>query len=425
MLLRFSVSNHLSLRNRQALSLVASALNDEQFGLIECDEVPRGHVLPAVVIYGANASGKSNLVGALRSMLNAVQYSHSRGDPEGGLNRLFFALDPDCTATPSIFDADFVVDGVRYHYGFEASDSGYNAEWLYSFPSGRRQNLFERKNGSFTFGRGLKGRNKTISDLTRSNSLFLSAAAQNGHEQLSKIARFFRSISSDIEPAISSISALRRLSNYEMDERVIEFLRNIGTGVVGYQRRVSDIPDDIKVFQQELESIMKKFVGEERFEISREKDKDVKIELAHRSRDGTKIYFDLDRESAGTRRLLVMLARTFSALDEGTMLVIDELDASLHTQACEALLALFSSRHTNPKGAQLIATTHDTNLLRSRVLRRDQVWFTEKDKDGATNLYPLTDIRTRKGDNIERGYLQGRFGAIPFAGSVDDLFGWA
>jgi AAA15 family ATPase/GTPase len=117
----------------------------------------------------------------------------------------------------------------------------------------------------------------------------------------------------------------------------------------------------------------------------------------------------------------MLLGLVFQALDEGAPFVIDELDASLHTQACEAVLALFSSPETNPRGAQLIATTHDTNLLRSRMLRRDQIWFTEKDGHGATHLYPLTDIRTRKEDNIEKGYLQGRFGAIPFSGSISDL----
>lgn len=108
-------------------------------------------------------------------------------------------------------------------------------------------------------------------------------------------------------------------------------------------------------------------------------------------------------------------------MDQGTPILIDELNASLHTQACEAILALFSLPAINAKGAQLIATTHDTNLLHSPLLRRDQIWFTEKDGDGATHLYPLTDVRTRKGDNLERGYLQGRYGAIPFAGSASDL----
>jgi AAA15 family ATPase/GTPase len=117
-----------------------------------------------------------------------------------------------------------------------------------------------------------------------------------------------------------------------------------------------------------------------------------------------------------------MLGTIYRALDKGTVIVIDELDASLHTQAGTAVLALVSSTALNPKGAQLITTTHDTNLLRSELLRRDQIWFTEKDEGGATHLYPLSDFTTRKGDNIEKGYLQGRFGAIPFAGSVAELF---
>ena len=145
------------------------------------------------------------------------------------------------------------------------------------------------------------------------------------------------------------------------------------------------------------------------------------LRFAHRRCDGADVNFTADMESDGTRRLLYMLAPVFHALDNGTLLIVDELNAHLHTQVCEAVLALFSSPETNPKGAQLIATTHDTNLLRSPYLRRDQVWFAEKDRDGATHLFPLTDIRTRKGDNLEKGYLQGRYGAVPYAGSVRDL----
>ena len=108
-------------------------------------------------------------------------------------------------------------------------------------------------------------------------------------------------------------------------------------------------------------------------------------------------------------------------MDRGSVVIIDEIDSSLHTLAGEQIIKLFQSPKTNPKGAQLIATTHDTSLLKSETLRRDQVWFTEKDGEGVTHLYPLTDIHTRKGDNIEKGYLQGRFGAVPFAGSMDDF----
>jgi AAA15 family ATPase/GTPase len=145
------------------------------------------------------------------------------------------------------------------------------------------------------------------------------------------------------------------------------------------------------------------------------------LQIGHQGEDGEPIYFDLPQESEGTRRLIRLLLPVFKVLDAGTAMAVDELDASLHTQACELVIALFSSRQTNPKGAQLIATTHDTNLLRSSHLRRDQVWLTEKDSRGATHLYPLTDFRTRKGDNLARGYLQGRYGAIPFSGQPSDI----
>lgn len=147
------------------------------------------------------------------------------------------------------------------------------------------------------------------------------------------------------------------------------------------------------------------------------------LKLGHITSDGGTVYFTLDSESSGTRRLLLLLHHAFKALDQGSLLIVDELDTSLHTQACEAIIAPFSSRDTNPKGAQLVATTHDTNLLRSPMLRRDQIWFTEKDEGGATHLYPLSDFKVRKEDNLEKGYLQGRFGAIPFAGSALALFG--
>ena len=117
----------------------------------------------------------------------------------------------------------------------------------------------------------------------------------------------------------------------------------------------------------------------------------------------------------------MVLSSTFAALDAGTLLCVDELNASLHTQASEAILKLFGSRKHNPNGAQLIATTHDTNLLASPLLRGDEVWLTEKNEVGATHLYPLTDIETRVDDNLERGYLQGRFGAVPFANPVSAL----
>ena len=420
MLLRFSVQNHLSMRGPQALSLLASPLKDVEAGLIECPGSPDASVLPAAIIYGSNASGKSNLVAAIRYLYWTVLFSHRRGEPGGGVPRTPFALDPACDKEPSIFDADFVIHGTRYHYGFEGLNNRFSAEWLHAFPNNRRQLLFERNEQDFRFGRALKGRNRVIADLTRPNSLFLSAAAQNDHEQLSGVVGFFRSLRCDTEIAVRGPMASMSLTGHDMDARVINFLERIGTGVIDYRRLEQEIPEEIQVFERELNAVLQKWAKGE-LELAEGKKRRSIIELAHRGRGGEAIFFDLERESAGTRRLLLLLGHVFRALDTGSVLVVDELDASLHTVACEAILALFSTPDTNPKGAQLIATTHDTNLLGSPLLRRDQVWFAEKDFEGATHLYPLTDIRTRKGDNIERGYLQGRYGAIAFSGALQDL----
>ncbi len=414
MLLRFGVSNHLSIRDFQELSFVASPLKDRDEGLIPCAAAPKGAVVPAAVVYGANASGKSNLMTAMGIMLIMVRDSHRHGRPGGGVLRHPFRLDPACAGKPSRFEIDFVVDGVRHHYGFEASDDAFESEWLYDFPASRRRMLFERESGEFRFGRGLKGRNAVIADLTRSNSLYLSAAAQNGHERLSQVSRYFRSVHGVYATALSGMMVSVHLAEKEADDRAIDFLGRIGTGVVAYRRKEIEYADEIEAFQRDvLTAIKKRADVPANLEATISGDWRTAIELAHLGRDGEQVYLDLDLESAGTRRLLFVLGFAFQALDEGMPLFVDELDASLHTQAAEAVLRLFCSRKTNPKGAQLVATTHDTNLMRSPLLRRDQLWFTEKDAAGATRLYPLTDIRTRKGDDIGKGYLQGRYGAVP------------
>ena len=166
MLLRFGVSNRLSMRDRQELSLTASSLKDPTGGLIDCPSAPSGSVLPAALIYGANASGKSNLVDSIRVMREMVLSSHRKGEPGGGVpTRRPFALDPANSLNPTCFDVDFVMDGMRHHYGFEASDEAFLSEWLYAFPKGHRRTLFEREGGKFHFGRALGGQNKNIAAL--------------------------------------------------------------------------------------------------------------------------------------------------------------------------------------------------------------------------------------------------------------------
>ena len=415
MLLRFAVENHLSICERQELSFAASSLRDQREGLIECNAVSSGSVLPAIVIYGANASGKSNILDAIATMKHWVLWSHARGEPGGGIPRKPFKLDSMGSQVPSKFEIDFIVDGVRYHYGFEATDKVFVKEWLYAYPISHRRMLFERHNREFVFGRELKGQNKNIAGLTRPNSLFLSVAAQNDHEQLSKIYEYFQSIKVARSIHVRGVEASARFVGDALDKRVIDFLASINTGVIGYQKKKTDIPEADREIRRGIKAVIERFSDGPvlvRMEPDGE-DEQVAIQLAHRNRQGEPVYFDLDSESAGTRRLLIVLSLAYQALDKGLVLCIDEVDASLHTLASEAVMTLFCLPEINRKGAQLIATTHDTHLMRSAVLRRDQLWFTEKTPGGATELYPLTDIRTRKGDNIELGYLQGRFGALP------------
>lgn len=427
LLLRFAVENHRSIRERQELSFAASALKGRADGLLSCDAVKSHAVVPAAVIYGANASGKTNLVDAVGTMRNLVLWSHIKGTPRGGVSRHKFRLDPDCVERPSCFEVDFTLEGVRYHYGFEATDRAFTSEWLYESPRAHSRKLFERQEQNFQFGRGLKGQNQSVARLTRSNSLFLSAAAQNGHELLTRVYEYFQNLvftRTDSEPPSGMPTQFEGRTlvfedvEKELDSRVFGFLDLLDTGVCGYRRlvtvgsqRLRQVPQD-QAFQDIIEQDHMHLSVPEGF-ITDDMRTSVELAFSHRGKDGEKVDFEFDDESSGTRRLLAILGKIFRAIDEGLPIFIDELDLSLHTAASEAVLRLFCSRKTNPNGAQLLATTHDTNLMRSDILRRDQLWFAEKSKDGSTTIYPLTDFRTRKEDNIELGYRQGRYGAVP------------
>lgn len=416
MLLRFRVSNHLSIRDLQEVSFIASSLKERKGHLIDCAAAPNNSVVPAAVVYGANASGKSNLVDAIQTMRAMVLNSHTKGDPGGGVPRLPFRLDPAFRQTATQFDIDFVAEGTRYHYGFKASDEGFVSEWLDVYPKAHRRLAFARDCGEFAFGRWLKGQNSSIGKLTRPNSLFLSAAAQNGHEQLSKVFACFRSIRIVRDVAVPGTELMTGLTEGEPDRRVVNFLGRLGTGVVAFRRTEARNSEQFRNVVRKIGAPLGKSPDALLEELG-VGDMGTVVELVHRGRDNEPIPLALDRESAGTLRLLAVMGNVYRGLDEGTPVVVDELDASLHTHAGEAVLKLFCSAQSNPKGAQLLATTHDTNLMRSSSLRRDQLWFTQKDAAGATQIYPLTDFKTRRGDNFELGYLQGRYGAVPF----DDL----
>jgi hypothetical protein len=342
-------------------------------------------------------------------MRGAVLHSHSRGEPGGKIPRSPFKLDEIMKSEVSSFDIDFILEEVRYHFGFTLNNMRVEEEWLYCWQNNRRKRLYERLGKEFTFGRSLKGPKETLREVTRENSLFVSSAAQNAHSQLTKIRNFFLSIESP--PSVRSI--LKKDSS--LDTRVISFLRQIDTGITNYRFVEKDESSLGQEFAKELTDLFKRYIGNGFDSESMSLDEDVReIQLAHVGQGKKFYYLDLSEESEGTNRLLPLLVSAFKALDSGSVLVVDELDSSLHTQAAVAVIQLFTSPESNVNGAQLIATTHDVNILRH--IRRDETWFVEKDNEGATHLFPLTDIRTRASDNIAKGYLEGRYGAIPLAG---------
>jgi AAA15 family ATPase/GTPase len=262
----------------------------------------------------------------------------------------------------------------------------------------------------------------------RPNSLFLSVAAQNAHVQLTPLFEYIRNFTLKYVVENRTGDALMAFAEGKVDDRIIHFLDQADSGIITY--RFEDVLEKFKkrgFDQNELArdflELVKKYTKSriDLKDLNLEDIRPKKMSLGHRVASGIPQFFELSLESAGTLRLLILLKSIFEALDRGSLVVIDELDASLHTYLAENLVKLFNSRVTNPRGAQLVATTHDTNLLRKDLIRRDQIWFAEKDHNGATNIYPLTDIRTRNSDNLEKGYLEGRFGAVPFRGPVDLL----
>ena len=419
MLLRFSVSNFGSIRDRQELSLIASKLKGEARGLLESPQLRNETVLPSAVIYGPNASGKSNFIKALGRMRNLIVNSHRTGAPGEPIRLKTFALHPEYREKSTAFSSDFICNNALYTYEFEATAKGIVRELLQITRESRTSLLFERNFDEFNFGRSLKGKNKIIEALTRPNSLFLSAAAQNNHEEILPIVDFFRNIRVDTAIHVAPREISTQLATAGLPHRAVEFLKLVDVGISDF--KIDEIPVDSDHIRR---VILRNLNQSDLFSAAEsivDRETNRRFRLGHPSVAGESVYFDISDESSGTIQLLSILGPLFRALDEGHIIVADEFGSRMHTRASQLLISLFNEKESNPKGAQLVVATHDTNLLSTSGLRRDQVWFTEKDSSGATHLYPLTDFETRKNDNLEKGYLQGRFGAIPFASYLPNL----
>ncbi len=424
MLVQFRVENHRSLRDEQVLSMVAASTGDKSDERLIRPKGLGETLLPAVALYGANASGKSNLMSALDFMREAVLGSYRLWQPKSGTPQEPFVLS-NKEGEPSLYEVDIVIEEVRYRYGFIISAHRVEEEWLYAWPRGRKQTWFLRNGENFEFGKHMHGENEAIKSLTRTNSLYLSTAAQNNQTQAMGVFGWFlaarfelrRGTARALDPihaaALGDLFVTRpQMSLFQEDneadardrEAIVRLMQAADVGIL-----------DLKAADRES-------FRKERGSFRRQVGKDYDFFFLHRTQFGRGAWLPLDWESSGTITLLGIATRLVTSLRKGGLLCIDELEASLHPMIALEILRLFNDPAHNVRGAQLLFTTHDTNLLGNVLgespLRRDQIWFTEKDATGATKLYPLTDFHPRKEENLERGYLQGRYGAIPFLGEL-------
>jgi hypothetical protein len=401
MLRSFRLGNHRSFRDEQEFLLLPAHRSDRQ-------------ALTVAAVFGANAAGKSNLLDGLSFMAGAVLGSYRRWDPEAGVPRHPYRPTGDASP-PSVFVVDLLRHGIRYVYGFEVNDEAVLTEWLYAYPHHRKRVLFERDGETVTYGgtlTGLRDAAPVIAKLTRPNALLLSLSAQLDVSDFLPVYQWF----SRYLPRAGRQSHTALVDYLDLGgdrDRVLDLVRAADVGISNLRIDDREPPSDNSM-------IIMDFRAHER------------PSGAFRSRTWPRLasgrlrfahgaegeLFDLSEESDGTRAWLAMLPLAISALDTGATLVIDELDASLHPQLSAQLVRLFQSEKTNPANAQLIFTTHDASLLGTSfgatLLDRDQIWFVEKDPDGASRLYPLSDFHPRSGgENRERRYLAGSYGAVP------------
>lgn len=374
-------------------------------------------VLPVAGAFGANGSGKSNVLKVMHDMRNLVLRSFRQGDPEGGIDdRRPFLLDHRAREEPTRFEVDLVLDGIRHEYGFVVDDERVISEFAYWYPKGRSAVLFERSKDDVELGTTDRTKSRAVLELLRPNALFLSTAASANHPRLLPLYQWFsRNLllaEADSRP-FRQVMTTEMLSDPESRAQVLALLHAADLGVTDAQKHDLD-----PVMQDRMRRALRILSG---MEGEPETDEGPTFEqlgvvLSHEGTDGP-VELDPFDESLGTRVWFGLIGPVVSALRAGSVFLADELDASLHPALVSQLIRLFQDPETNPRRAQLIFNSHDATLLgdavTDRMLGRDQIWFVEKRSDGSSHLYPLVDLDPRKQESVGKRYLAGRYGATP------------
>ncbi len=416
MLINFTVGNFKAFKDKVTLDMRAASFS--KIGDSHVIDAGRLKLLKSAAIFGPNASGKSKLLDAMKFMRDFVINSSKNTQANEEIEVDPFRLNTETREQPSFFEIEFLTEETSYRYGFEVNRESVLSEWLFFKPNNvaekplfvRRGNEIEIVPGKFKEGKGIEAK-------TRNNSLFLSAVAQWNGEISMKLVAWFDKLVIITGNYISDNDEISNTVEYLQDGEFKKFaetaLKLTSLAIEGVE-----IDDDEKKsnaiidFFQTITNIMPYSHINTLHNIFDKKGNAIGIEK-----------FSLSaQESRGTEKFFHVLGTIYQALKEGEILICDELDTSLHPLMMKAVLQLFTSKVANDNGAQFIFTTHDTNLIDTDFLSRDQIWFLEKDRYGASRLYSLAEFKTRKDVNHEREYFMGRYGAIPFIENLENAF---
>lgn len=416
MLVQFSVENYMSIKEKVVFSMLASSDKELAENLIESKNEK---CLKSAVIYGANASGKSNFLKAINSVIFMMRNSNNM-QPGMLLPITPFKFDNEFTKRPSSFEFIMIINNIKYVYGFVADSSKIYEEYLYYYPNGKETEIFERSEVNKFHYTITERKLKDIENKNMENKFFLATATTWNYEKTKPVFDFITNginVLLDYEQLKGiSFEQYNNDKTGELKEFSLKVLNEAEININGFtvsnveitEEQLSMLPPELRTFFPNGS-------------------KGVNITTTHNIVDDSgkeiSIKLDFEEESLGTKNLFILNPFLLRVLKEGKVLIIDELDRSLHPFLVKYIVKLFNSGEYNRNGAQLIFNTHDTNLLSLNLFRRDQIWFTEKDyKKGATDLYPLDDFPVRKTENIQKGYLNGRYGAIPFIAMGDNLW---
>jgi len=419
MLIEFSVENFLSFKVRETISMEASNDDSLEESNVSGDEKRR--LVRSAVVYGANASGKSNLIQAITVMRRMAVTSSKETQANEEIDVQPFLLSTECDGKPSTFEMVFLHNGMLYRYGFQADRKRVHSEWLFSRPNTKEANYFTREGVEIKVNAEWFKEGKGLEERTRENALFLSVCAQFNGEISKALLSWFQNLRIMYGFARMGLydATIERLKAPDQKHRILELTKVADPGIIDFDVRqkkltIQDLPKDMP------DEIKQKIIKNETIIME--------LKTTHRKVDGDKkdvggVLFDLEEnESGGTQKLVKFTGPLLDVLENGRVLVVDELDARLHPLLTRLIVSLFNSP-ANRKNAQLIFASHDTTLLTPKLFRRDQVWFTEKDQYGATDLYSLAELKgVRKEAVFNKDYILGKYGAIPFIGDPKWLF---